>query len=114
MNQIGNAGLSLLRPSWTQCDLHAYRHLHTVKGRSKNHFIRTHGFRTMEDLRYAKKEIQKMKIMLNKAGDKVIRVEGVRGEADRILLYMTTIVANQKKKTNLHFNSAQFIKRYSE
>ncbi len=55
MNQIGNAGLSLLRPSWIQYDLHAYRHLHTVKGIVKDHFIVTRGFRTMEDLRYAKR-----------------------------------------------------------
>jgi len=52
MNQIGNEGLSLLRPAWTQYDLHAYRHIHTVKGIVKDHFIVTRGFRTKEDLGY--------------------------------------------------------------
>lgn len=55
MNQIGNEGLSLLRPSWTQYDLHAYRHLRLRDKIIKDHFIVTRGFRTIEDLRYAKR-----------------------------------------------------------
>lgn len=51
-----NEGLSLLRPAWTQYDLYAYRHVHTIKGVAKDHFVRTHGFRTAEDLAYAKRK----------------------------------------------------------
>lgn len=55
-----------------------------------------------------------MKVMLNKTGDKIIRVLNVKGEADEILLCTATVIANQKKKINPHFNSAQFIKECSE
>lgn len=45
-----NERLSLLRPAWTQDDLHAYRHLHLRDRVIENHFVKTQGFRTMADL----------------------------------------------------------------
>lgn len=53
--QIPNNGLSLLRPAWRQYDLFAYRHLHLQSRTIENHFTGTHGFRTKEDLAYAKR-----------------------------------------------------------
>ena len=56
---IGNARLSLLRPGWTQYDLNAYQHLHLRDKIVKDHFVKTEGFRTMEDLRYAKRRYRR-------------------------------------------------------
>ena len=47
--------LSLLRPAWIQYDLNAYRHLRLRDRTIENHFIKTGGFRTAEDLAYAKR-----------------------------------------------------------
>lgn len=47
--------LSLLRPAWTQANLNAYRHLRLRDRIIENHFTKTHGFRTAEDLAYAKR-----------------------------------------------------------
>lgn len=44
-----NEKSSLLRPAWTQDNLHAYRDLHTRDGVVKDHFVKTQGFRTKAD-----------------------------------------------------------------
>jgi len=56
--KIFNERLSLDRPSWTSDyktgGLYAFYHLHCQKGIVKNRFIRTHGFRTIEDYKGSK------------------------------------------------------------
>lgn len=51
-----NLPASTDRPSWTQCDLHAYQHLHTYRNGEyriiQNHFVSTKGFSTIQDLKY--------------------------------------------------------------
>ncbi|HDY88783.1 MAG TPA: hypothetical protein ENH82_11820 [bacterium] len=41
--------LLLLRPAWRQNNLSAFRDLDLRDRTIKNHFVKTHGFRTMED-----------------------------------------------------------------
>ena len=57
---IGTERLSLDRPGWTSESktgmFHAYKHLHTIRGVAENHFVKTRGFRTMQDLADAKRE----------------------------------------------------------
>ena len=51
-----NLSASIDRPSWTQRDLHAYRHLHKYRNGKyrivQDHFGHTKGFGTMQDLKY--------------------------------------------------------------
>lgn len=47
--------LSLLRPSWTSEDLHAYKHLRLRDKTVKDHFVSTHGFRTKQDYDFARR-----------------------------------------------------------
>jgi len=53
-----NLPTSANRPSWTQTDLYAHRHLHHYNKKTgkyeigQNHFVGTRGFATMQDLRY--------------------------------------------------------------
>ena len=47
--------LSLMRPAWTSENLNAYRNLYLQKQIVKDHFVRTRGFRTVEDYNYARR-----------------------------------------------------------
>ncbi len=48
-SQTFDENLSLLRPAWKQDSLSAFQDLDLRDRTIKNHFVKTHGFRTMED-----------------------------------------------------------------
>ncbi|HDY88530.1 hypothetical protein LCGC14_0360350 [marine sediment metagenome] len=48
-SQTFDEKLSLLRPAWKQGSLSAFQDLDLRDRTIKNHFVKTHGFRTMED-----------------------------------------------------------------